>query len=309
MKILVTGAGGMLGSDLVKVLRSRFDLIGVGRRDAPPLTLPYWKVDLTQRESISKLCAAEKPRLIFHTAAMTQVDQCELDRKAALRDNLEVTQNILAASNASGSTFIFFSTDYVFDGKKKGEYTEEDTVSPLNVYGESKLLAEKYIQQNAKQFVIFRVSWLYGLRGRSFPRTLLERAQTEKKFKIVCDQIGRPTYTVDLAKFFLDVLDHDEKAFERHGNQIFHLANEGSASWAEFGSFILREQYGNRVTVDFVSSQEVKRPAHRPQNSILSLRKVRETFGLKLHPWQEAAKNFLQEYRESQHVQKDVSSQ
>ncbi len=310
MKILVTGAGGMLGSDLVKALRPHFDVIGAGRRDAPPhLTdLRYWKIDLTDPESIARLCAAEKPRLIFHTAGMTQVDLCELDRTAALRGNLEATKNVVAASNRSRSTLIFFSTDYIFDGKKRGEYTEDDPAAPRNVYGESKLLAEKYIQQTAGKFLIFRISWLYGLHGASFPRTLLERAKTERKFKIVSDQTGRPTYTADLANFFLDVLSANENALERLGNQTFHWANEGIASWAEFGSFILSLQYGNAVSVEFVSSREVPRPARRPQNSILSLRKMKGVFGFEPRHWQEAAGDFFQEYRQFNPIQKDIPS-
>ncbi len=295
MKILITGAGGMLGTDLASLLSQKFNVSGVGRSPAPHLSIPYQQLDLAERQAVFDFWQIHKPELVFHAAAMTDVDGCETRPHEAMRNNSEATKNVTDACNRFGGKLIFFSTDYVFDGQKKGEYVEEDTIQPLNIYGETKALAEKYIRENSKQYAIFRISWLYGLRGKSFPRTMLERGATQKQFQVVSDQIGRPTYTRDIAKAFLDILSSNKDLFGQSAGEVYHLTNQGQASWADFASFILTAAYDGGITVTRITSQEFSRPAKRPKNSLLSIKKAQEKLGLSLRPWREAVVQFMNE--------------
>ena len=295
MKILITGAGGMLGSDLAAILGPQFSCVGAGRNPAPHLQIPYRQQDLTFPGAIAKILLEEKPDLVFHAAAMTQVDDCERNREMAMLLNYQMTRDIVTACNAAGAFLIFFSTDYVFDGKKKGEYLEDDPVHPGNIYGESKALAENFIRETAEHYTIFRVSWLYGRRGKSFPRTLLERAGSQKVFEVVSDQTGRPTYTRDLAKAVQSLLLRGPEILETIDHQIFHLANEGAVSWAGFAERILKAGKYPESQVIPVTSGQLKRPARRPENSVLSTKKAESILKLQLRSWQEALTDFIAE--------------
>ena len=295
MKILVTGAGGMLGSDLARSLGPHFSCVGVGRSPAPHLRIPYHQQDLTYPEATAKIFSDEKPDLVFHAAAMTHVDGCELDREGAMRLNVQMTQEIVRACNTAQAFLIFFSTDYVFDGEKQGDYQEEDPLRPLNVYGESKARAEKFIQETAEHYAIFRISWLYGFHGKSFPRTILERARPQKSFEVVSDQVGRPTYTRDLAEAFKKLLIKEPKWLEKIDRQIFHWANEGAVSWAGFAEAVLRAGGHQDSVVRVIASDQLNRPARRPKNSVLSTKKAEKVLGLRLRPWQEALADFIEE--------------
>lgn len=295
MKILITGASGMLGTDLTAELKPHFQVSGAGLlTSAQP---DYFQTDLSLRSNVAALFAQKKPDLIFHTAAMTDVDGCESRRKEALTANLEMTRHLVDEANARQARLIFFSTDYIFDGTKEGEYLESDSPCPINFYGETKLLAEKYIQQAAAKYVIFRITWLYGLHGKSFPRTLLERAKNQKKFEIVADQIGRPTYTRDVARAFSGLLSKDPLIFETKGNRVYHLANSGKTSWAEFAEFIFLQAGHTDTEVVRMDSSRLTRPARRPLNSVLSLEKAKNTFGISLRPWQDAVQEFILEFQ------------
>ena len=296
MKVFITGAGGMLGSDLAAALHDSFQVSGAGRRSAPHLNIPYHQCDLLKTGAVQEIFKKEEPEVVFHCAAMTQVDGCEKDRAQALALNLEMTEKVIEACNAVGAFLIFFSTDYVFDGKKHGEYRENDPVQPLNVYGETKALAENAIREKAKQYAIFRVSWLYGIHGPSFPRTILERAQQQKEFNIVSDQIGRPTFTRNLAETFCQMLMQQKPILNRIDHQIFHLANAGQTSWADFARFLLKHAGLESVMVYSISSDQLDRPAKRPANSVLSLEKAESSLHLALKPWPEAALEFIREF-------------
>ena len=295
MKILIAGASGMLGTDLANQLKSHFAIVGVGRAAHSNAPIAYVMRDLAIPKMALDVVEREKPDLIFHTAAMTDVDGCQNKRFQALQSNLEVTRNMVEAANRVRAMFVFFSTDYVFDGTKQGEYEEADPPNPLSVYGESKYLAERYIQQRANRFVIFRTSWLFGYYGKSFPRAVLERAAASKSLEVVADQIGRPTYTVDLAQALADLLMKDEKAFERVNREIIHIANEGTTTWADYAVFLLKEAHQEDVKVLPITTSQSKRLAPRPANSVLSLHKMRSVLGTQLRPWQDAVRDFLAE--------------
>jgi len=294
MRILISGAGGMLGTDLVERLSSRFEVIGVGRSPARHLTIPYQRIDLADEDQVVETLSQMKPDLVLHAAAMTDVDGCEADRQRAMRDNVLATQNLVKESNRRRWLLVYFSTDYVFDGKKKGEYTEEDPPAPINVYGETKFLGEKYMREIGNHFVIFRCSWLYGVHGKSFPRTVLQKAQETNCLQVVDDQKGRPTFTRDVADAFLNLLSKNPRVFDSLNRGTFHLANTGSCSWAQFAVEILKRARCENVRVEFVDSSKVARPARRPSNSILSLQKVQNQLGLSLRPWEVAIDDFIE---------------
>ncbi len=297
MKILITGAKGMLGSDLTQAFEADHKVLGVGRGSATHLTIPYFSFDLTDQRRLTALVEKERPEIIFHTAAMTDVDGCQSQPQAAQRDNVEVTKNVTQAANRVDAPVVFFSTDYVFDGKKKGEYTEQDQPNPLSVYAKTKVEAEQEIQSEAKAFVIFRTSWLFGFHGRSFPRSILEKASAAKKIRVVSDQIGRPTYTRDFARALADLLSRRPHALREAAGDIFHAANAGSVSWSEFARQILTEADQTEVKVESIHTPELDRPAPRPLNSVLSLEKSRRMLGIQLRPWQEALHDFIQELK------------
>ncbi len=303
MKCLITGAGGMLGSDLAGKFAKSFKIIGLGRKPKPPhLNIPYLVCDLNDEAAVGKIFEKEKPDVVFHAAAMTRVDDCEFERERAVRDNAEATRGMVEACNKVKAFLIFFSTDYVFDGEKKDAYCEDDACNPLNVYGETKLLAEEAIRRDAESYVIFRTSWLYGLHGRSFPRTILNLAKAGSPLKIVSDQIGRPTYTKDIACALYELFDKNGQTSKKLNRQIFHLANQGTASWAEFAESILRAASSGEARIERISSDQRPQGAKRPKNSVLSLEKTERILGIKMRPWQEAVKDFIQEFNASEKV-------
>ena len=255
--------------------------------------------DLSAPRWFEELLAEERPSVVFHTAAMTYVDGCETNPGEALRNNFEATRLVADACKKVGVFLIFFSTDYIFDGTKQGEYLETDKPHPLNIYGESKRLAEDYLREAGDLYAIFRVSWLYGLRGPSFARTILRRSRTERNFEVVCDQVGRPTYTRDLAEAFRILLGQGPRILERMNREVFHLANHGTVSWAGFAEVILKASGSAEAAVRFITTGQITRPARRPLNSVLSLEKAERLLGLRLRPWQESVVDFIAEYKAS----------
>lgn len=302
-KILITGAGGMLGTDLVTVLDPHFEVGGLEKRPVVHLTVPYDICDLTQARKTRDAILSHRPHVVIHTAAMTDVDYCEDHHDEAEEQNVGATKNVVDACNELDIPVIFFSTDYIFDGSKKGPYTETDTPCPVNFYGQTKLRAEQYILEKAHRAVIFRITWLYGIWGRSFPKAILRQAAEVKKVTVVNDQVGRPTYSWDVAQALLTVLRDKRECVEAPGRQIFNLGNEGTVHWADFARFILKTAGLDGIKVEDIPSTQLKRPAPRPLNSVLSLDKAREVLGLKLRPWKEAVTEFLPRWKEEKEAQ------
>lgn len=298
MKILITGASGLLGSCLVEKLSEDHQIFGVDRCSTS-LSVPSSHLcrDLTQPQAIVEALHLYQPNLVIHAAAMTHVDQCELEPQKAALLNETMTYHIADACQKARVFLAFFSTDYVFDGNKQGEYDEEDALNPQSVYGQTKANAENYLRKNIQDFVIFRLSWLYGLRGASFPRTILNKAADgQKKFQIVADQIGRPTYVQDLAGAFKEIFHTGEKCHKILGRETFHLTNTGETSWADFAAYFLNKAGYAEASVEKISSEQLQRPALRPKNSRLSLTKVEKLLGIRLRSWQAACDEFLREY-------------
>lgn len=295
MKILIAGAAGMLGTDLMVRLSAEHTVVGAGLGESKRLSelkLRYIPLDLMDAPLVAETFTREKPDVVFHCAAMTQVDLCETEQAKAYSANGQMTRIVAEACRTAGAFMIYFSTDYVFDGKKTEPILETDTPCPVSVYGHSKLKGEQEVVETGLSHAIFRISWLYGIYGNSFPRTILEKARTQNHFDIVSDQIGGPTYTWDIAGAFTEILNNSDSLKKMDG-QIFNLANRSEVSWAGFAEFLLKEAGFHEVTVKKISSLEFKRPARRPANSVFSLQKLKNVLGIELRPWQEAAKEFV----------------
>ncbi|MBU0549327.1 MAG: dTDP-4-dehydrorhamnose reductase, partial [Candidatus Omnitrophica bacterium] len=228
-KVLVTGSKGMLGSILTEVLSAEFEVKGIDIEDS----------DIIDTEKTTKIIKNYNPGIIIHTAGFTDVDECELNQKKAFSINSLGTKNVAGAANEVGATLFYISTDYVFDGKKSIPYTESDIPNPVNIYGKSKLEGEEIIRNNLTKYFILRTSWLFGPRGKNFVSTILQKAKENDRLQVVDDQVGSPTYTLDLAdaiRFLLSTLN-SQLLSGYYG--IYHITNAGSCSWYEFAKEII----------------------------------------------------------------------
>lgn len=247
------------------------------------------EIDLEKEEAITQI-EALCPKMIIHLAAYTDVDGCELNEAKAFAVNAEGTRYVALAASKTNAKVIYLSTDYIFDGKKGEPYLEEDPPNPLNIYGRSKLKGENYIRELVKNYLIIRTQWLYGRHGKNFVDSILRQAREKKVLTIVDDQIGSPTFTVDLAEAISLLI-------QSKGQGIFHVANSGICSWYTFGQTILRLSGMDDVRVVPLSSKELNRPAVRPSYSVLSCKRLKEEIGLTLRPWFEALRDYLREER------------
>ncbi len=259
-KTILFGAYGMLGSALQEVF-PHAQCIG------------HRNVDITDEEVIMKLVKREHPGLVINAAAYTDVDGCEDNRAYAFAVNGNGPGYIAKACAEVGALLVHFSTDYIFDGTRK-EYREDDFPNPINVYGESKLLGEVAVVKNLENYRIVRTSWLFGSHGKNFVDTILTLSRQIPLVRVVNDQVGKPTYTVDLANKLPEIIVHDPG--------IYHITNDGECSWYEFA----REFIPNATPC---LSEEFPRKAKRPAHSILVNTKTSP-----LRHWKEAVKEYIQ---------------
>ncbi len=284
-RILVIGAKGMLGRDLMGILHSSFSKDEVVGWDIE-------EIDIRKEdESVAKI-AELRPEVVIHLAAYTDVDRCESDKERAFAVNAEGTRHVALAASKCRAKMVYLSTDYVFDGKKREPYVESDPPHPLNVYGRSKLQGEQYVQEWVEDSLIVRTQWLYGPFRKNFVDSILQQAREKNALSIVNDQVGSPTYTVDLAKAICELI-----RFNARG--IFHAANSDFCTWYTFGQAILELSGINRVRVLPISSTELGRPAARPSYSVLNCQKLKRETGLTMRPWSEALKDYFSAYRQS----------
>jgi dTDP-4-dehydrorhamnose reductase len=276
MKVLVTGSAGMLGQDLVSVLGKTCAVLPHARRDG----------DITDVEAIRRRFQQVRPDVVIHAAAFTAVDECERQPELAMRVNGEGARNVALACAEIGAGMVYISTDYVFDGEKSEPYVESDTPNPINVYGQSKLAGERYVANSVEPYWIVRISWLFGRGGKNFVESILAQARRGGPLRVVSDQIGAPTYTVDLAGKIGQLIQSPHYG-------IFHVTNQGFCSWFDFAREILRQAGLETVPLSPIASGESKRPARRPKNSCLAPRRL-EASGLGLlPPWQDALARYL----------------
>ena len=295
MKYLITGYKGQLGYDVKRELLKR----GVSEDNI--LALDKDEMDITNREEVNSIVKEFAPDVIFHCAAWTAVDKAEDMEDACYNVNVVGTKNVVDASIEVGATTIYMSTDYVFDGTKEGLYTEEDKVNPKSVYGRTKFLGEEEVRRNPKHFIT-RISWVFGINGHNFIRTMLKLSENHQELNVVDDQIGSPTYTVDLAKTLVDMSNSD-----KYGT--YNVTNSEYCSWAEFAEYIF-ESNKKRVKVNKVTTEEYleltgTKQAYRPRNSKLDKSKLEENFEL-LPTWKDAVNRYNVELEEEKKLVKKI---
>lgn len=273
---LVLGAKGMVGSALMEALSPRFDVIGLGHDE----------LDITAERDTLWTVRDIRPRIVIHAAAYTDVDGCETDPDQAFRVNSQGTLYVARACRDIGARLVYMSTDYVFDGKGSRPYTEEDPVNPINVYGRSKLEGERNVQRVLDEFTIVRSQWLFGERGKSFVTIILDLAGQGKPLSIVRDQIGSPTYVVDVGRAIFRLLEEGSRG-------IFHVANSSSCSWYDFALEIVKAAEISGIGVVPIDGPFPGRPAPRPRYSVLNCQKLTRETGLTMRPWKEALQEFM----------------
>jgi dTDP-4-dehydrorhamnose reductase len=274
INILVTGANSQLGKTLQEYTHlSTFNINFTNFRE----------LDITDKIEIRRAFRKKKYDYCFNFAAYTDVNMAEYEREKCLQINAEAVENLSKTCKKHGVTLVHISTDFVFNGKKNTPYTETDDTYTLNYYGQSKLSGEELIKKQLDEYFIIRTSWLYSKYNNNFVKTISHLAQTNKPLKIVADQIGTPTYAVDLIDFILRIItSKNNKAYG-----LYHYSNSGSASWFEFGKEIVKNlQIDKQITP--VETEHLEMLATRPAYSVLSKVKAKNIFGVKPRSWQEA---------------------
>ena len=277
MKIMITGAYGMLGSDLREVLKN-FELICTGSND----------LDITDEGKVIDFISEKSPDLLINAAAYTAVDDCETHFDEAYAVNAVGPKNLAIACKKQDIPLVHISTDYVFDGSKRTPLVESDKLGPQSAYGKTKLEGEKLIQENTDKYFILRTAWLYGLHGNNFVKTMLDLAETHDEITVVNDQIGSPTYSLDLAVAITNLLHSD-----KYG--IYHVTNEGECSWYDFAKLIF-EMSNIDVKVIPVSTEEFPRSAPRPHYSVLDNKKWNASGFVPMRDYKEALGAYLSLY-------------
>jgi len=276
-KIVIIGAKGLVGGALVEVLSESYEVIPLDREE----------LDVTVYGTVKRVFKDLMPQIVINAAGYSDVDACERRTQLAFSVNAEGAKNVAKASSLVKAKVVYISSDYIFDGKKESPYKEDDQPNPLNVYGESKLLGERYVQEHSDDYLIVRTQWLFGPHGRNFVDTILSLAdQGRGKIEVVEDLIGSPTYTIDLARAIGELLKRDAWG-------IYHVSNSGQCSWYEFAKEILRQIGKNDVELVPILSADLTRPARRPIFSVLSKEKLEREAGIKMRPWQEALSDYL----------------
>ena len=278
MKILVTGYNGQLGYDVVKELNSRsVECRGVDRED----------FDITDRDETVGYICDYAPDAVIHCAAYTAVDRAEDDEENCRKVNADGTENIAVACEKLRAKMLYVSTDYVYGGDGEAPFETDSPTNPKNVYGVTKLEGEKAVMKYIDKFFIVRTSWVFGINGNNFVKTMLRLGDEKENLNVVCDQVGSPTYTPDLARLICDLI-----VTEKYG--IYHVTNENFCSWAEFAAEIMNLG-GKKTVINPVPSSEYPTKAERPHNSRLSKKCLDEAGIKRLPTWQDALKRFLKE--------------
>jgi dTDP-4-dehydrorhamnose reductase len=280
--ILVTGSGGQLGQELIRLQRNGVRIIGMDRNE----------LDITNAEQCMAIVTQVKPDVVIHAAAYTAVDRAESDREAAWLVNVEGTRNVALAAEAVGAKLCYVSTDYVFDGKGSEPYSEYDPTAPQTVYGHTKLEGERAAAENSSRLFIVRTSWVYGRYGDNFVRTMLRLAKEKQELAVVDDQVGAPTYTYDLATFLVKLV-----LSEKVG--VYHASNSGICTWFEFAQAIFEGADVKGITLKPCATDDFPRPASRPSYSVLGNTALVDAGFEPLRDWHAALSEFLSDLGEN----------
>ena len=275
MKVIVTGANGQLGYDVVKELQKQnIECFGATRKE----------FDIVDFEATEKFITDYRPDVVIHCAAYTAVDKAEDEQELCYLVNTSATENIAQICKKIDAKMLYISTDYIFDGTKYGFYEVDDKPNPINMYGKTKLLGEQAVQKLLDKYFIVRISWVFGEHGNNFVKTMLRLGNEHQELNVVADQYGSPTYTVDLAPLLIEMMKTN-----KYG--IYHATNEGVCNWAEFAEEIFRVARMN-VKVNHITTVEYPTKAKRPLNSRLSKKKLKSNFR-QLTDWENALKEYI----------------
>ncbi|WP_214805556.1 MULTISPECIES: dTDP-4-dehydrorhamnose reductase [unclassified Exiguobacterium] len=285
-KVIITGANGQLGKDLVELIdASAFEVVAFTKSE----------LDITNESAVQTIVNSIQPDWILHAAAYTNVEAAEDEGKEQnWLVNATGTEIIAKAAKTVNAKMIYVSTDYVFDGTKETPYETTDAVNPLNEYGKAKLAGEKAVQEILKEdgFII-RTSWVFGVHGHNFVYTMLKLSETRSELNVVSDQLGRPTFSEDLARFMWFIVN------QKVAGGLYHFSNEGVCSWHDFAQEILKEK---AVKVLACNSDAFPQKAKRPMRSILSLSSI-ESLGYEIPTWQDALNRFKQKQKIKQEIE------
>ncbi len=301
MKVFVTGVNGQLGHDVMNELYKRgYEATGsdiadtyVGINDFSPVTtMPYVKLDITDTEEVNRVISGLEADVVIHCAAWTAVDMAEDDDKVELVRNVNAhgTENIAKACKNIDAKMIYISTDYVFDGQGTTPWSPDcKDYKPLNVYGQTKLEGELAVSSILDKYFIVRIAWVFGLNGKNFIKTMINVGKSHDEVRVVNDQIGTPTYTLDLSRLLVDMIKTEKYGY-------YHVTNEGGyISWYDFTKEIYK-QYGLDAKVIPVTTEEYGlSKAKRPFNSRLDKSKLIENGFKPLPTWQDALRRYLEE--------------
>lgn len=277
MKVFVTGVKGQLGYDVVNELEKR-GLTAIG--------VDIDEMDITDAESVNRVIRDAAPDAVIHCAAYTAVDAAEDNAELCRRVNADGTANIAGVCRDLDIPMMYISTDYVFDGQGTRPWEPDDERDPLNVYGQTKYEGELAVTDALDKFFIVRIAWVFGVNGKNFIKAILNKAKTVDTLTVVNDQFGSPTYTYDLARLLVDMIQTDKYGF-------YHATNEGICTWYDFACEIIR-QAGLQTKVVPVSADQYPAKAKRPCNSRMSKEKLTENGFEKLPAWQDAVKRYLE---------------
>lgn len=275
-KLLVVGALGMLGHDLLKVFAKGYEVRGMDKEE----------IDITRQGATLKIIKEIAPAVVINAAGYTDVDGCEKKVRKAFAVNGEGAKNVAKGCRETGAKLIYISTDYIFDGEKKTPYREDDPPNPLNIYGESKLMGERYIEELLEDFLIVRSQWLYGQHGPNFVETILALARERETIEVVHDQKGSPTYTADLSKAIAALVRKNLRG-------TFHVSNKGSCSWYDFALEIVQLAGVRGVEIVPVSSMDLNRPARRPLYSVFNCQRLEQEADTEMRLWQKALQDYF----------------
>ena len=284
MKVLVTGASGQLGSEVVRLLRAEdHELLVPGRAS----------LDFLQPQQVAAFVTDNRPDLVINCAAYTQVDQAESESDAAYTINRDAAGSLARALARTGGRLLHVSTDFVFDGDRQRPYRETDTPNPLSVYGHSKLAGEQAVLEALPEAVILRTAWVYAGHGRNFVKTMLRLAGEDKPLRVVADQQGSPTWAADIATVILRLVDRDASG-------LFHYTDAGSTSWHGFACAILEQAraigYDIRTReVEPIPTSGYPTPARRPAYSVLDTGKITSLLSLSIPDWRDSLGKMLEE--------------
>jgi dTDP-4-dehydrorhamnose reductase len=277
--MMITGANGLLGREISRFFSGGYEILRTDREEC----------DVTRARECLRVIGEFSPDVVVHCAAYTAVDRAEGEEEAAFALNARGTRNVALACREHGALLVTFGTDYVFDGTSERPYSENDPTGPLSAYGRSKLAAEEAVREIAPDFLLLRTQWLFGAHGRNFVFSILDRAGRGEELRVVSDQKGSPTYSLDLADAVKRLLDAGSRG-------IFHFSNEGETTFFGYAAFLLAHTGNKEARLSALSTSDLSRdayPAPRPLYAVLSKKKYREATGVAPRRWEDAVLDFL----------------